>query len=313
MNKTRKKSKAYAFTAAVAVLLAACIFGSCKNASGGNAGHSVGGTEDTNEPFARDVAVLTLSPGHLSIAVMAKTADNSDVTVEGCNRAKLSNGTFTGLTAKGTTVTLKGKIIELTCANEQLTAIEVRGLTDLQRLDCSGNRLTALNIQGLNALKGLSCYKNRLTSLDVHSLTALKILQCNDNQLTALNVQGATALNTLNCYNNRLTSLDVHGLTALQYLSCNNNELAAINIRGATALKALVCYHNKLGQDAFISLLTDLPKTYGDLGLYTDLDGEGNCKDFSAPPQLAEAFMKAKFEKNWVLYKQNKNKNYTDL
>lgn len=313
MNKTRKKSKAYAFTAAAAVLLVACIFGSCKNASGGNAVPSVGGTADNNELPVPNVAVLTLSLEYPNITVMAKTADKYPITVEGCNRTKLVNGRYNSLTAQGTTVTLKGKITELTCANGQLTAIDVRGLTDLQHLYCTGNRLISLNVQGLTKLEKLSCSKNRLTSLDVHGLTALDHLWCADNRLTALNVQGATALHKLDCSNNRLTSLDVHGLTALKYLLCDNNELTAINIRGATALCAFVCYHNKLGKDAFITLLTDLPKTYGDLGLYTDLDGEGNRKDFSSPPQLAEAFMKAKFEKHWVLYKQNKNKSETDL
>ena len=194
MNRTRKKSKAYAFTAAAlitaAVLLGACIFASCKNASGGNAGSSVGGTEDNSAPPVPDVAVLTLSPEYPNITVMAKTADKYPITVEGCNRTKLVNGRYNSLTAQGTTVTLKGKIIELTCTNGQLTAIDVRGLTDLQHLYCTGNRLISLNVQGLTKLEKLSCSKNRLTSLDVHGLTALDHLWCAENQLTALNVQG---------------------------------------------------------------------------------------------------------------------------
>jgi len=55
----------------------------------------------------------------------------------------------------------------------------------LQRLNCSYNQLTALNVQGLTALRELSCGVNRLTALNVHGLTALQRLDCDANQLNA--------------------------------------------------------------------------------------------------------------------------------
>ena len=71
---------------------------------------------------------------------------------------------------------------------------------------CSRNQLTALNVQGLSDLQVLDCRSNQLTELDVQGLSALQRLYCNSNQLTTLNVQGLTALQGLECRSNRLNA-----------------------------------------------------------------------------------------------------------
>ncbi|MFC2601455.1 MAG: leucine-rich repeat domain-containing protein, partial [Treponema lecithinolyticum] len=76
----------------------------------------------------------------------------------------LPSGAETVLHAQGTRVILKGKITALGCDNNQLTALNVQGLTALQGLDCHINQLTALNVQGLTALKELSCGSNQLNA-----------------------------------------------------------------------------------------------------------------------------------------------------
>ena len=198
-------------------------------------------------PFVEGGASLILSPDKLTIRVKAVTSDGSAVAVEGCTETSLASGsTYTRLHATGTVVILKGKIIKLGCDNNQLTALNVQGLTALQYLNCGYNRLTALNAQGLTALQELSCYSNQLTALNMQGLTALKVLYCYNNQLTALNVQGLTALQRLHCYNNQLTALNMQGLTALQELSCYSNQLTALNVQGLTALQKLHCYNNQL-------------------------------------------------------------------
>ena len=130
-------------------------------------------------------AVLILSPDELSIWVKAKTEDDSDITVEGCNETSLKSDGSTNLHAKGTTVILKGNIIELDCSESQLTALNVQGLTSLQKLECYTNKLTELNVQGLTTLWRLDCSNNQLTSLNMHGLTALKELYCVGNQIKA--------------------------------------------------------------------------------------------------------------------------------
>ena len=289
-------------------------------------------------------AVLILSPDHLNIKVSANTEDGSDITVEGCTETRLASDTKTTLHARGTTVILKGKITELdvsgTDSNEQpLTALDISGLTALQKLDCDYNQLTSLNVQGLTSLKELYCTGNQLTALNVQGcaslgrlwcshnqltelnvqgLTALQWLDCSGNQLTALNVQGLTSLKELYCTGNQLTALNVQGLTALQELYCSYNQLTELNVQGRASLKELDCYRNKLNAQAMTELLNALPaRTAGDdaeATLYTEKTGitEGNCKDYTQPAELKDAFDGAK-KRNWKLKKINASRDLEDI
>jgi len=247
--------------------------------------------EKPQAPFVEGGASLILSPDKLDIKVKVTTADNSSVRIEGCTETSLISGTETVLHAKGSVVILKGNITELYCGS---------------------NRLTALNVQGLTALQTLECYNNQLTALNVQSLTALKYLLCWDNQLTALNVQGLTALKELYCGINQLTELSVQGLNALERLGCGWNQLTELNVQGCTALKELHCLSNRLNADAFKKLFDDLPVRQDSddakcLLYYTEETGgnEGNHTDFTAPPDLADAFNNAKIVKKWKMYKLN--------
>ena len=268
-------------------------------------------------------AVLILSPDHLNIKVAANTEDGSDITVEGCTETRLASDTKTTLHARGTTVILKGKITELdvsgTYANKQtLTALNVQGLTSLQKLYCYHNQLTELNVQGLTALQGLDCFQNQLPELNVQGLNELQELSCWDNQLTELNVQGLTALQKLYCSENQLTALNVQGLTALQELYCSYNQLTELNVQGRASLKELDCYRNKLNAQAMTELLNALPaRTAGDdaeATLYTEKTGvtEGNCKDYTQPAELKDAFDGAK-KRNWKLKKINASRDLEDI
>ena len=235
--------------------------------------HSVTANADIkvkfDAPFIEGGASLILSPDKLNIRVKARTADNSPIRIEGCTETELISGAETVLHAQGTRVILKGKITALGCDNNQLTALNVQGLTALRWLDCYNNQLTALNVQGLTALQELFCYNNQLTALNVQGLTALKELGCGDNQLTALNVQG---------------------LTTLKYLLCCNNQL------NADAFK-------KLFDDLPVRADSDDAKCI----LYTEESGvtEGNHTDFTAPQDLKDAFDNAKIVKKWKMYKRD--------
>ena len=233
--------------------------------------------EKPHAPFIEGGASLILSPDKLDIRVKAVTSDGSAVAVEGCTETELTSGAETVLYATGRRVILKGNIIKLFCGSNQLTALNVQGLTALQELWCGSNRLTALNVQGLTALQELYCSGNRLTALNVQGLTALKDLGCRGNQLTALNVQGLTALYKLNCYGNRLN---------------------------ADAFK-------KLFDDLPVRADSDNARCV----LYTEESGvtEGNHTDFSAPPDLAAAFNNAKTVKKWKMYKRHGSGNSVEI
>ncbi|EPF38944.1 hypothetical protein HMPREF9731_01707, partial [Treponema denticola SP23] len=166
-----------------------------------------------------------------------------------------------------------------------------------------------LNVQGLTALERLDCESNQLPALNVQGLTALKKLKCGWNELTALNVQGLTALKELKCGRNKLTALNVQALTALERLDCSKNKLPALNVQGLNALKELVCDGNQIKAQAMTELLKALPaRDAGDGAkatlFYFGWTGEGNCENFTAPPELKAAFEGAK-SKNWRLLKRN--------
>jgi len=247
-------------------------------------------------------AVLILSPDHLNIKVAANTEDGSDITVEGCTETRLASDTKTTLHARGTTVILKGKITEL----------------DVSGTYANKQTLTALNVQGLTSLQKLYCYHNQLTELNVQGLTSLIRLECYYNQLTELNVQGLTSLKVLECYSNQLTELNVQGLTALQELYCSYNQLTELNVQGRASLKELDCYRNKLNAQAMTELLNALPaRTAGDdaeATLYTEKTGEveGNCKDYTQPAELKAAFEDAKSRK-WQLMKVDASGKWEDI
>jgi len=226
---------------------------------------------------------------------------------------------------KNEAVIIKGKdITYLDCSENQLTSLNVQGLTALQELNCSGNQLTELNMQGLTALQELYCYSNQLTELNMQGLTALQELYCDNNQLTELNMQGLTALQELYCYNNQLTELNMQGLTALQKLYCDNNQLTELNMQGLTALQELYCDSNQLTElnmqgltalqelycdsnqlmaQAFKEIFNSLLQTEnGKAVVYNDNDN--NYKDFTRPPDLVEAFNGAK-ARGWRFYKNS--------
>ena len=244
-----------------------------------------------------EAAILTLDANKLKIKVIAKTTDDSDIQVEGCTETTLANDTEAELHATGTRVVLKGKITEL---------------------NCNGNQLTALNVQGLTALEELLCRNNQLTTLDVSGLTTLKELGCNGNQLTSLNVSGCTTLQKLGCFRNRLTSLNVQGLASLQMLGCHGNQLASLDISGLTALKRLSCYNNKLNTQAMTELLNALPTRGASDGakatLYTEKTEpvEDNCKGYNTPAELKTAFEGAR-GRHWKLQKEKPDGTEVDI
>ena len=123
---------------------------------------SIAAAENSVKTAGTGKAILGISPDKKEITVTAVTADGSPVQVEGCTVTELPSDEETILTATGTKVVLKGNITELDCSSNELTALDVRGLTALQTLDCYNNRLTVLDIHGLSRLAGLYCSRNRL-------------------------------------------------------------------------------------------------------------------------------------------------------
>lgn len=149
----------------------------------------------------------------------------------------------------------------LDCTNNQLTSLNLSGLSNLVRLSCGDNKLTSLNFSGLTSLTHLVCYANQLTSLNFDGLTGLEFLDCSENKLTSLNVSKLTKLTTLKCYKNQLNTLDVSKLTQLTYLDCSANLLTALDITPLTELTKLICGYQKRGNFNLVLTLTSAQET----------------------------------------------------
>ena len=231
--------------------------------------------------FEPKKALLTLEAGKNTVKVKAKTADGSAIKVEGCSVNELANEAETTLTVTNPErkLALIGDIIELDCrgtknGNKPLIALDVSGLTALQKLNCQFNKIPELNVQGLNALQELYCRTNQIPELNVQGLTKLQKLDCQGNKLSTLNVQGLTKLQELICNDNQIPELNVQGLNALQKLNCRSNKLTALNVQGLTALQKLDCSSNQLST-LNVQGLTALQKLYCDGNQLPELNVQG--------------------------------------
>ena len=137
------QTKTAALITAALLLVVSSAVGSSSNEDGSD------GTVTAQASVVTDSASLILSPDKLTIRVTATTADGSAVTVEGCTETTLASDMETTLHAQGTAVILKGKITELYCRDNQLTALNIQGLSALQGLECDRNQLTAQALTSL--------------------------------------------------------------------------------------------------------------------------------------------------------------------
>ncbi|MDR0334962.1 MAG: leucine-rich repeat domain-containing protein, partial [Methanomassiliicoccaceae archaeon] len=147
----------------------------------------------------------------------------------------------------------------------------------LQSLSCSYNDLTELDLSGLTNLKNLYCYNNKLISLPASKLpTSLQSLYCNNNPLTELNLSGLTNLTYLDCSDCKLTSLPASKLpVSLQSLSCSNNPSIELDLSGLTNLTYLDCNYCKLTSLSASNLPVSLQGLYCYYNDLTELDLSG--------------------------------------
>lgn len=127
-------------------------------------------------------------------------------------------------------ITVDGKRIEFTpdefglidASGQNLKSLTIRD-KDAKDLHCSKNQLTSLNVRGLTNLEVLYCHDNQLTSLNLQGLTNLVNLFCINNKLDSLNVQGLTNLKHLN-YDEDKTKLIGKETTQLQEIKTKIRE-----------------------------------------------------------------------------------------
>lgn len=114
--------------------------------------------------------------------------------LEGGTASENADGT---VTLSDADLTALAAMTELALPSGGVTSLAGIGYcTGLTTLRCTNNQLTELNLNGLTQLTTLRCNMNQLTTLDVSQLTNLTELWCNDNKLTKLDITRLSNLTT---------------------------------------------------------------------------------------------------------------------
>lgn len=132
-------------------------------------------------------------------------------------------------------------IIRLDCTYNQLTNINLSGLTQLEELGCSHNNLTSIQLPSPSVLRRFHCVDNDLTSIDVSFSTNLEYLECTVNSITTINLNGLIHLEEVALEFNEFTTIDLGMLPALKKARVGYNNLTSLNVVGTVNLEWLDC------------------------------------------------------------------------
>lgn len=137
-------------------------------------------------------------------------------------------------------------IKELACSGNQLSKLDLNGMTSLESLDCENNQLTALQLSSCPSLKKLLVAGNKIAKLDLQKQQSLQRLSCSDNQLQELDLTQNDKLTNLNCANNLLQRIALADNMPLLQLNASNNLLSTFSVEKLAELQRLNLSRNKL-------------------------------------------------------------------
>jgi len=199
------------------------------------------------------VATMTVADSRTAnVVITVKGVAGETVSINGIEQTLLGSSTDNTFSIDVSTeknivikATNASSITEMNCYKNELTSLNVSGLTSLGYLTCSDNNLTSLDVSSLTSLWRLNCSGNNLTSLDVSSLPSLKHLSCSYNSLTSLDVSSCFLLTNLYCHTNSLTSLDVSGCVDLAYMTGQGQNVV---VEVPFAENSIAVYFNSVAQ-----------------------------------------------------------------
>ena len=135
---------------------------------------------------------------------------------------------------KGSTITIKGKLVNLELRKAGITSAEFKGQSALAKIDLEGNEIATLTQDGMPVLTELDLKDNKLTAFNGSGLTALTKLNMKNNQLDSHQFEIGSAyatLTELNVANNgkKFITLNLNSFTALEYFYADDNpELTTV-------------------------------------------------------------------------------------
>ncbi|GGD88594.1 leucine-rich repeat domain-containing protein [Planktosalinus lacus] len=187
-------------------------------------------------------------------------------------------------------------LVELRCANNLITSLDVTALTNLEFLHCNNNQITSLNITGLSQLTMLWARSNTLAEIDLSGLDNIWWIWVSNNNLNQIDLTGLNSLeafeiannllsiidfnptpnlNYINVSGNSLTAIDFTPTLNLNYINVSSNFLSEIEVNHLTELESLDCHNNQI-EEISISNLINLHSLYIGDNLIEEIDGSQN-------------------------------------
>ena len=166
----------------------------------------------------------------------------------------------------------------LTCGNynnsEDLTLLNVTGMSTLKELHCSDNNLDVLDLTGLVNIEYLSCKNSTISSVILDDNINLKNINLSETAITALDLTGYVNLENLNVYHSQLTQLNLENCVSLIELYCNSTPIQNLDISPCVSLELIECGGTDSTplESVTIGELPALFSFYGDVYGVTELD-----------------------------------------
>ncbi len=136
----------------------------------------------------------------------------------------------------------------------------IKGFVNLETLWAQGNELTSLDLEGMSTLTDVRAFFNNLTSINVSGLTNLQIIGLNENNIAGINLDSNTSLTQLDITGNALKGLDIRNNSNLTNMTINGNPgLSCVLVTDVNAANA----NGSFVKDATTSYSETCP------GLYT--------------------------------------------
>lgn len=123
----------------------------------------------------------------------------------------------------------------------ELTTVDLSGLTAMRELDMSHNKLQTLDLSGLGAdLRWLDLSHNELTTIDLSGLEELEEdLRLDHNLLRTVHVSKPLRVSHVYISHNLLQTLDLSNFLLLYELDIDHNRLQTLDVSGLSDLSWL--------------------------------------------------------------------------
>ncbi|WP_442787040.1 DUF7619 domain-containing protein [Flavobacterium suncheonense] len=145
-----------------------------------------------------------------------------------------------------------------TATNKIANLQGIEAFVNLQQLYCRYNNLTTVNLNGLSNLNFIAFDDNQLTSISTVGCSALKTFAAANNFLTIVDFSSTPLMQSIVLTNNDLTSLDLNGLQDIWTVQAGKNNLTTFSLSNKNALTTLYLGYNALTDVA----LQNLPHLY---------------------------------------------------